>query len=98
MHEVKFVTIYRYMHDPSRGHWEVVRWIMRYIKSAVDVGFVSEKDVGGKLECTSYVNSEGILISNGPLQGMCCTLQSTVALSMTEAKFMTLTEAVKEAI
>jgi len=31
---------------------------MRYIKSAVDVGFVSEKDVGGKLECTSYVNSD----------------------------------------
>ena len=32
---VSMVT--RYMHDPSRGHWEAVRWILWYIKGTVDV-------------------------------------------------------------
>jgi len=29
-----------YMHDSGRGHWEAVRWILRYIKDTVDVGLV----------------------------------------------------------
>ena len=48
----------KYMHYPGRGHWEVVRWILRYIKGIVDVGLVFEKDVGGKQECTDYVDSD----------------------------------------
>jgi len=28
----------RYMHDPGRGHWEAVSWILRYIKGTVVVG------------------------------------------------------------
>jgi len=27
----------RYMHDPGRGHWESVKWILWYIKDTVDV-------------------------------------------------------------
>jgi len=38
----------RYMHDPSRDHWEAVRWILQYIKGTIDAGLVFEKDVGGK--------------------------------------------------
>jgi len=30
--------ISRYMYDPDKGHWEAVRWILRYIKSTADVG------------------------------------------------------------
>ena len=48
----------RYMNDPSRGHWEAVRWILMYIKGTVDVGLFFEKDVGGKQECTCYVDSD----------------------------------------
>ena len=33
---VKMVS--RYMHDPGRGHWEAVSWILRYIKGTVVVG------------------------------------------------------------
>ena len=40
--------ISRYIHDPGRGHWEAVRWILQYIKSTVDVGLIFKKDVGGK--------------------------------------------------
>ena len=71
------------------------------------VGF--EKDVGGKQECTGYVNSNyaGDLDKCRSTTGYAftllqalvswhCTLQSTVALSMTEAEYMIPTEAVEE--
>jgi len=50
--------IFRYMHDPDRGHWEVVRWILQYIKGTVDVALVFEKDIGDKQESTCYMNSD----------------------------------------
>jgi len=52
--------ISRYMHDPDRDHWEVVRWILRYIKGTVDVVLVFEKNIGDKQECRGYVNSDYI--------------------------------------
>ena len=101
----------RYMHEPGKGHWEVVRWILRYIKGTVDVGLVFGKDVDGKQECTCYVDSDytGHLdkyhfttgyvftLSQAPMSRR-CTLQSTVTLSTTEEKYKTLIEAVKETI
>jgi len=42
--------ISRYMYDPSRGHWEAVKWVLRYIKGTMDVGLVFEKDSTGKQE------------------------------------------------
>jgi len=32
----------------GKDHWEAVRWILRYIKGTVDVGFIFEKDDYGK--------------------------------------------------
>jgi len=72
---------------------------------------VFEKDVGGKQECTDYVNSDYakdldkrqstighvFTLSQASLSWR-YTLQSTVALSMTEIEHMALMEAVKEAI
>ena len=31
----------RYMHDPGQGHWEAVKWTLRYIKGTIDVGLVT---------------------------------------------------------
>ena len=28
----------RYMHNLRKGHWQVVKWIMWYIQSTIDVG------------------------------------------------------------
>jgi len=70
-----------------------------------------EKDVVSKQECTGYVNSDyaGDLDKHRSTTGYVftlsqvlvswfCTLQSTAALSTTEAEYMALTEAVKEVI
>ena len=43
--------ISRYMHDPGRGHWEAVKWVLRYIKGTIDTALVFEKDSTGKQEC-----------------------------------------------
>ncbi|GJZ67186.1 retrovirus-related pol polyprotein from transposon TNT 1-94 [Tanacetum coccineum] len=29
---------FRYMHNPGKGHWQAVKWILRYIHNTVDVG------------------------------------------------------------
>jgi len=51
-------TISRYMHDPDRGHWEAVKWVLWYIKGTIDVSLVFEKDSTGKQECVRYVDSD----------------------------------------
>jgi len=38
----------RYMHDPGKGHWDVVRWILWYSKGTVDVEMIFEKNDRGK--------------------------------------------------
>ena len=50
--------ISRYMHDPSRSHWEAVKWVLWYIKGSIDIGLVFEKDSTGKQECVGYADSD----------------------------------------
>ena len=50
--------ISRYIHDPRKGHWEAVKWVLRYNKGTIDVGLVFEKDSTGKQECIKYVDSD----------------------------------------
>jgi len=46
------------MHDPGRGHWEAVKWVLRYIKGTIDVGLIFEKDAMGKQECIRNVDPD----------------------------------------
>ena len=46
------------MHDPGRGHWEAVKWVLRYIKGTIHVGLIFEKDAMGKQECIRYVDPD----------------------------------------
>ena len=34
----------RYMHNPSQGHWQAVKWILRYIQKTVNVDLLFERD------------------------------------------------------
>jgi ATP-binding cassette subfamily B (MDR/TAP) protein 1 len=41
-HAVSMVS--RYMHDPGKGHWQAVKWILRYIHGTTDIGLKFERD------------------------------------------------------
>jgi len=103
--------ISRYMHDPEKGHWEAVKWILWYIKGTFDVGLVFEKNSTGKQECIGYVDSDYagdldkcwfttgyVFTLSQALVSWRSILQSTVVLSTTEAEYMAMTEAMKETI
>ncbi|GKD99518.1 transposable element [Tanacetum coccineum] len=104
-HAVGMVS--RYMHNPRKGHWQALKWILRYIHNTVDVGLAFEhgssqwvagycdSDYVGDLDkrrYTSYV----FTLAKAPISWK-STLQST-ALSTTEAEYMAMKKAVKEAI
>ncbi len=101
----------RYMHNPGKGHWQAVKWILRYILKTVDVGLLFEQDTtlgkgvigyvdsdyAGDLDKRRSTTSYVFTLAGGPISWK-STLQSTVALSTTEAEYMAVAEAVKEAI
>ncbi|KAH9689127.1 hypothetical protein KPL70_015374 [Citrus sinensis] len=99
----------RYMHNPGKNHWLAVKWILRYLYGTVDVTLLFKKDCGQ--QCVGYCDSDftGDLDKRRSTTGYVFTLgggpvcwrsilQSTIALSSTEAEYMAATEAVKEAI
>ena len=30
----------RYMHNPGKGHWQALKWILRYIQNTMDIGLL----------------------------------------------------------
>ncbi|KAK8934286.1 hypothetical protein KSP39_PZI015019 [Platanthera zijinensis] len=104
-------VVSRFMHNPGRSHWNAVKWILRYLKGTVDTGLMFERQSSVANLCVGYVDSDfagdidrrrstsGYLFTlAGAPVGWRSTLQATVALSTTEAEYMALTEAMKEAI
>ncbi|KAG8489147.1 hypothetical protein CXB51_017180 [Gossypium anomalum] len=101
-------AVSRYMANPGKEHWKAVQWVLRYLRGTTDVclqfgrtkdrviGYV-DADFAGDLDrrrsLTGYVFTIG-----GCAISWKATLQTTVALSTTEAEYMAITEACKEAI
>ncbi|RVW92548.1 Retrovirus-related Pol polyprotein from transposon TNT 1-94 [Vitis vinifera] len=97
-------VVSRFMSNPGKAHWEAVKWIMRYLKGSSSVCLVygngdvssglvgfTDSDHGGDLmkrrSLTCYIFTLfGCAIS------WRASLQPTVALSTTEAEYMSLTE------
>ncbi|KAE8664954.1 hypothetical protein F3Y22_tig00112738pilonHSYRG01227 [Hibiscus syriacus] len=104
-------VVSRYMHDPGKEHWQAVKWILWYILNTVDVGLVFQQekqdgqcvvgycdsDYAGDLDKRRSTTGYVFTFAKAPVSWK-STLQSTVALSTTEAEYMAVTEAVKEAI
>ncbi|KAG8483366.1 hypothetical protein CXB51_022321 [Gossypium anomalum] len=101
-------AVSRYMTNPDKEHWKVVQWILRYLRGTTDVclqfgrtengviGYVDTdfaRDLDKRRSLTGYVFTIG-----GCAISWKATLQTIVALSTTEAKYMAITEPCKEAI
>ena len=97
----------RYMSRPGKGHWEAVKWLLRYLKGTCNVCLKFGKDSCG---LTGFCDSDyaGDLDGRKSTSGLVFTLggtavswqsslQDVTALSTTEAEFMAITEAFKEA-
>ena len=105
-HAISVVS--RYMADPGKEHWNVVKWIFKYLTGTRDFGILF--DQRASTEVVGYVDSDyaGDLDSRKSTTGyvfrfaggLICwksTLQDVVALSTIEAEYMAMTEAGKEA-
>ncbi|KAG8480151.1 hypothetical protein CXB51_024883 [Gossypium anomalum] len=104
-------VVSRYMHDPRKGHWQAVKWILRYLRKTIDVGLVFEQDEAIGQFVVGYVDSDfagdldkrrstmGYLftLAKAPVSWK-STLQFTVAISTIEVEYMAVTKSVKEAI
>ncbi|GJS53994.1 retrotransposon protein, putative, ty1-copia subclass [Tanacetum coccineum] len=101
----------RYLANPGKKHWEAVKWILKYLKGAIDVGLVYGRDQGKHVDVDGFVDADYakypdksrsitgyVFMVHGCVVSWKATLQHVVALSTTEAEYMALTEAVKESI
>lgn len=101
----------RYMSNPGKVHWEAVKWILRYLKGTLDTGLLFDarsdnaksllgfvdadygQDLDGRRSTTGYIFS----LAGGSISWR-STLQKCVAQSTTEAEYVAVAEAAKEAI
>lgn len=100
----------RYMSNHGKEHWYALRWILRYLKGAGDVGILFnssnynerdaligfyDSDFAGSVD-TRKSQSGYIFTLYGAAVSWKSGLQNVVALSTTEAEYIALTSAVKE--
>ena len=101
-------VVSRFMANPGKEHWKAVQWIFRYLRGTSSMslcfgknndgvfGFVDSdyaKDINNRRSISGYVFTLGGCAISWKAQ-----LQSTVALSTTEAGYMAVKEGFKETI
>ncbi|XP_047321990.1 secreted RxLR effector protein 161-like [Impatiens glandulifera] len=100
----------RFMSNFSMPHWNALKWLLRYLKTTIDVGLTFSKfSLGTRL--VGYVDSNYANDRNNRksttsyvfiLCGSCISwksqLQPIVALSTTKSEYVAATEAFKETI
>ncbi|XP_031268700.1 secreted RxLR effector protein 161-like [Pistacia vera] len=100
----------RFMSNPGWEHWNALKWLLRYIKNNVHMGLNFCKR-NSSLDLVGYVDSDFVgdrdsrkstTAYHFTLGGNCISwksqLQPLVALSTTEAEYVAVTNAFKEAI
>lgn len=99
----------RFMSAPSQVHWDAVKWLMRYIRGTTELKLTFKQD--DQFEVKGYCDSDyasdldrrrsitGYVFQvGGNTVSWRSGLQHIVALSTTEAEYMALAEATKEAL
>lgn len=102
-------VVSRFMGNPSRAHWEAVKWILRYIHGTTSFGLwfkkgqefiaqgFSDADYGNDLDRRRSVTGYLFQVGTNTISWR-SGLQPIVALSSTESEYMALNEAAKEAL
>ena len=98
-----------YMSNPIKEHWNGVKWVMRYIKGSLTTKLLFKKS--SEFKIAGYCDDDfaadpdrrrsitGLVFTlGGNTISWKSGLQRVVALSTTESEYMSLTEAVKEAV
>ena len=102
----------RFMKEQGKEHWLALKWMLRYLKGSQEMGIEYRRSENGEADpMMGYCDSD--FASNidsrksqtgyifklfGGAVSWKSSLQSVVALSTTEAEYIALTEAVKEAM
>ncbi|XP_059217634.1 uncharacterized protein LOC131994774 [Stomoxys calcitrans] len=99
----------RFSTNPGRAHWEAVKRVMRYLKGTATVGLEYKFDV--EISIVRYCDADWagntddrqsttgyIFIYQSAAISWLTKKQKTVALSSTEAEFMSLTAAMQESV
>lgn len=98
----------RFAKNPSHAHTEAVKTIIRYMKGSINRGITyggeeklliegySDSDWAGNKESRKSTSGFIFMLNGGPVS-WCSKRQPTVALSSTEAEYIALTLAAKEA-
>ena len=101
----------RFMSCPSKVHWQVVKWLLRYLNGSSNLGLVygnneadgnyikgyCDADYATDLDKRRSITGYSFIVG-GNLINWKSKFQHIVVLSTTEAEYMALTKAVKEAI
>ena len=99
----------RYMGKPGREHWAAVKWIMRYLRGAAGYSLVFTKgsdflvrgfcdsDYAADQDKSRSISGFVFTVGGNTVSWRSC-LQKVVALSTTEAEYISLSEASREAI
>ena len=102
-------VISRYMSKPTKEHWLAVKWVLRYVKGTLKrklcysrgsefiLNGYCDSDYGGDLDRRRSTSGMVFTLGGSAISWRSC-LQKVVAISTTEAEYMSLTEAVKEAL
>ncbi|KAH9679839.1 hypothetical protein KPL71_026297 [Citrus sinensis] len=103
-------VVSRFMGNPGREHWNAVKWLLRYMNGTANHGILYGGSENNSCQVSGFVDSDFaadldkrrsitgyVFILNGGAVSWKASLQSVVALSTTEAEYIALTEAVKEA-
>lgn len=109
--DISFAISVVSMANPGKEHWQSVKWILCYLKGSMDVGIVFDMNDERKDQITDFVDADYareldkrrsttghvFLLAGAPVSWK-STLQSSIALSTTEAEYMAAAEAAKEAL
>lgn len=100
----------RFSTDPGKAHWEAVKRIMRYLKGTINKGLVyksnpkypsiigyCDADWAGSVDDRQSTTGYVFLFQSAAIS-WATKKQKTVALSSTEAEFMSITAAIQESV